>query len=105
MIVDDSFGIYNQGYELTRICHDSGHILRVRIRRDSHEPQSWAVVEVLNPALTWTGLATAPPSTWHEHTPYRSRNPQPLVPIAVELVNRARAILTVDTTSPAPQHT
>ncbi len=95
MLVDETFDPSGSGcYELTRVHHADGHILRVRVRRDAYAQQSHAVAEVLTDAKTWTVLATSPQAAWYPGTPYTSRTAQPLVPIADGLLTRARAILT-----------
>ena len=95
MIVDESFDPRPEGdYTLTRIHHIDGHVLRVQVRRNSHLEQSYGVVEVLTPDLTWTVIAEAPPAGWHHATPYRAQGPEPLTPVAEELLVRGRRILT-----------
>jgi hypothetical protein len=96
MIVDETFHQHRQGcYELTRVHHEDGHVLRVRVHRDSYLFQSSAVVEVLTPERTWTVLATAPwTQARHEATPLFTTDPTPLAPIADGLIERARRILT-----------
>jgi hypothetical protein len=96
MIVDETFHQHRQGcYELTRVHHEDGNVLRVRVYRDSYLFQSNAVVEVLIPERTWTVLATA---LWtparHEATPLFTTDPTPLAPVADGLIERARRILT-----------
>ncbi|GEM_PF-7112854 len=61
MLVDETFDPSGSGcYELTRVHHTDGHILRVRVRRDAYAQQSHTVAEVLTEAKTWTVLATSP---------------------------------------------
>ncbi|HEX8629367.1 MAG TPA: hypothetical protein VF755_14470 [Catenuloplanes sp.] len=62
MIIDETFYQEHRlgNYDLTRVHHIDGHVLRVRIRRDSYGFQSYALVEVLTPARTWTVLAQTP---------------------------------------------
>ncbi len=76
----------------------AGHTVRVRIHRDSYARQSFARVEVLTPALTWTELATAPVDEWHEVMParYATRRAEALeflAEMALVLVDRASDIL------------
>ncbi|RLK24713.1 hypothetical protein DER29_2644 [Micromonospora sp. M71_S20] len=93
-VVDRSFGAHSAGYDLSEIRRtDDGHRLRVRIRRDSYQRQSYALVEVLTPGLTWTNLADEPASAWHPATPYRSPTPTPLESFAERLFQRAVVIL------------
>lgn len=68
-LVDESSGTGSQDYTLTQIHKVRGHVVRIRIRRDSYQQQSWAVAEVLAAGLTWTELASAHPSTWFDLTP------------------------------------
>ena len=95
--VDESFGTTGQGYHLTRIHHVGNHTLRVDIHRDSYARQSHAVAELLTPALTWTLLASEPPSGWHETSPSPYGTPPPtagaLYPLAERLLRRATTIL------------
>lgn len=93
-LVDRSFGERSGGYNLIEIRRTgSGHRLRVRIRRDPYERQSYALIEVLTPALTWTELADEPASAWHPATPYSSTSPTPLENLAERLFKRAVVIL------------
>jgi hypothetical protein len=41
----------NGGPRITRIWHVGEHIVRARVALDSHRPQSYALAEVLTPAL------------------------------------------------------
>ncbi|TDC34226.1 hypothetical protein E1211_17930 [Micromonospora sp. 15K316] len=105
-VLDNAFHLYSQGYELARIVKlDTGHKVRVRIRRDSYERQSYAVAEVLNDNLTWTGLVSDPAELWHPGSPYlashfgadhpaRNGKPEALLnEIADRLLTRAAAVL------------
>ncbi len=104
MIVDETFDPSRSGcYELTRVHHADGHILRVRVRRDAYPQQSSAVVEVLTSAKTWTVLTATPPAAWHAGTPYDAATGAPLHPIAERLLVRARAILALHPASAIPE--
>lgn len=92
-LVDRTFGEHRQGYDLTEIRRTDGNLLRVRIHRDAYQHQSYALVEVFTPAMTWNPLATEPASTWHAGTPYRSTSPAPLEHLAERLFQRADVIL------------
>jgi hypothetical protein len=95
VLVDESFGVTSDGcYQLTRVHHHDSRVIRIRIRRDFYSHQSSAVAEVLTPELTWTELAHLLPVHWHHATPYRTGNPEPLEPLADQLLTRALAILT-----------
>lgn len=105
-LLDSHFGPYSQGYELANIVRlDNGLKVRVRVKRDSYEVQSYAKVEVLTPAMTWTEVLTEAPALWHPSTPaYRSGYaPRPgeakkaeaaLGKVAVRLLDRAAKVLT-----------
>lgn len=101
MRVDTSFALGRQDYRLTEIHHLDGHIIRIDILRDTYQQQSFAHVEVLSQAKTWTLLVTEPASTWHDQAPspheakaagqghaYCQR-------LAGQLLDRARQILTI----------
>ncbi|WP_435204968.1 hypothetical protein [Micromonospora sp. bgisy143] len=99
MIVDEVFQQGGHGnYELARVQHADGYVLRVRVHRDSYAKQSTAVAEVLTPLLTWTIIASSPGGDWHRKTPATSSDTTPLIPVADEVLQRARRILPV----PAP---
>ena len=103
MIADETFHSSRQGcYELTRVYHVDGHVLRVRVHRDSYGFQSHAVAEVLTPHRTWTVVATAPWTEWHKATPLYTADATPLTPIADRLIERARRILTPPETATGP---
>ncbi|MFI7437849.1 hypothetical protein [Micromonospora haikouensis] len=92
--VERTFGEHLQGYDLTEIRRTSGGtLLRVRIHRDAYQHQSYALVEVFTPTMTWTALTTEPASAWHAATPCRSAGPAPLESLADRLFARADAIL------------
>ncbi|MEU2661441.1 hypothetical protein [Micromonospora sp. NPDC007220] len=96
MIVDEVFHQGGHGtYELTRVHHTDGYVLRVRVCRDSYATQSTAVAEVLTPLSTWTAIASSPGGGWHRTTPTASPDAAPLVPVADEVLQRARRILPV----------
>ncbi|MEU8048441.1 hypothetical protein [Micromonospora haikouensis] len=92
--VERIFGEHRQGYDLTETRRASGGaLLRVRIHRDAYQHQSYAIVEVLTPAMTWTSMTNEPASRWHAGTPYRSTGPAPLESLADRLFARADSIL------------
>ncbi|WFE59564.1 hypothetical protein [Micromonospora sp. WMMD712] len=92
--IERTFGEHRQGYDLTEIRRSSaGALLRVRIHRDAYQHQSYALVEVFTPAMSWTALTSEPASGWHAATPYRSSGPVPLESLADRLFARADAIL------------
>lgn len=96
MIVDNVFHQGSPGcYELTRVHHTDGYVLRVRVYRDSYAKQSTAVAEVLTPLFTWTIIASSPGHSWHRTTPTTAANAGTLIPVADELLRRARRILPV----------
>ncbi|MEV7984346.1 hypothetical protein [Micromonospora sp. NPDC085948] len=94
MIVDEVFHQGGPGsYELTRVHHTDGYVPRVRVYRDSYAKQSTAVAEVLTPLVTWTIIASSPGHGWHRTTPTTSPDATPLIPVADEVLQRARRIL------------
>ncbi|MEU1238344.1 MULTISPECIES: hypothetical protein [Micromonospora] len=96
MIVDEVFHQGGPGsYELTRVHHSDGYVLRVRVCRDSYATQSTAVAEVLTPLFTWTIIASSPGSGWHRTTPATPPDATPLITVADEVLQRARRILPV----------
>lgn len=96
MIVDEVFHLGGSGsYELTRVHHSDGYVLRVRVYWDSYAKQSTAVAEVLTPLFTWTIIASSPGHSWHRTTPTTAANAGPLIPVADEVLQRARRILPV----------
>jgi hypothetical protein len=103
VIIDETFHQEYQlgNYDLTRVHHTDGHVLRVRIHRDFYGFQSYALVEVFTPGLTWTVLAKTPWTDWHEASPMQATDATPLTPIADRLIERARRILTAATPAPS----
>jgi hypothetical protein len=102
MIVDESFHRRRQTDTLTRTYHLDGHVLRVEVIRDFYKFQSHATVSVLTPQRTWTMLASAPPSDWHDRTTSQPTDARQLAPVAEQLARRGQRILattTPDTTT------
>lgn len=101
MRVDTSFASGRQDYRLTEIHHLGGHIVRIDIRRDVYQQQSWAQAEVLSQAKTWTLLAIEPASTWHDQAPSphqtgaADQGHRYCQRLAGQLLDRARQILTI----------
>jgi hypothetical protein len=103
VIVDELFHQGGHGsYELTRVHHIDGYVLRIRVYRDSYAKQSTAVAEVLTPLFTWTIIASSPGHSWHHSTPTTPPDATPLTPIADDLLQRARRILPVPPPFTAP---
>ncbi|MBB5110471.1 hypothetical protein FHU28_000310 [Micromonospora echinospora] len=103
MIVDEVFHQGGPGsYELTRVHHTDGYVLRVQVYRDSYAKQSTAVAEVLTPLFTWTIIASSPGHSWHRTTPTTAPNAGTLIPVADEVLQRARRILPVPPPFTAP---
>lgn len=96
-VLDSSPGIYSQGYTLDRLVKIGRTKLRIRIKRDSYDFQSFAVAEVFNATGTWTHLLDSPPSDWHARTPYKPASTEAVAgllgSIADELTNRAYTFL------------
>ncbi|MDG4834153.1 hypothetical protein O7627_33350 [Solwaraspora sp. WMMD1047] len=65
----------------------------MRIRRDRVLYQGVAVVEVPNPNLTWTTLASEARATWYPTTPAYADEEGPSTGVADRLLARARTIL------------
>jgi hypothetical protein len=101
IIIDDSFAVTRQGYQLTRFYLADGRILRVRVYRDTYQLQSWASAQVLTPVLTWTDLTDAPAARWHPATPTTAPDEAPLAPVADALADRATALLIAHRTGQA----
>lgn len=101
MRVDTSFALGRQDYRLTEIHHLGGHIIRIDILRDTYQQQSFAHVEVLSTAKTWTLLATEPASAWHDQAPSpcaasaTDQGRRFCQRLAGQLLDRARQILTI----------
>ncbi|MGC9668474.1 hypothetical protein ACNTMW_18200 [Planosporangium sp. 12N6] len=101
--VDETFHPKRYGcYELTRVYHVDGHVLRVWIYRDFYDFQSHAVAEVLTPQHTWAVVATAPWTQWHHTTPSATADAAPLTSVADDLLRRARRILNPPPSTPSP---
>lgn len=104
-IVDNDFALYSQGYQLARVCRlDSGHTVRLRVKRDSYKQQSHAVAEVLNGDLKWTDLVSESAESWWPGSPHltsvfkpdehKNRKGEALLgEIADRLLARATAVL------------
>lgn len=105
MLLDETAFTEASCYRLTQTHDLDGHVVRVRVHRDFYLHQSWAVADVLTPALTWTELATAPAQDWHPdtHTPritaHAAAARDTLQPIASDLTGHAQRLLR---TVPAP---
>lgn len=98
MLVDTTFRIGSQDYQLTEIHHLGGHIVRVDIRRDAYPQQSWAHAQILSTTKQWTTLVTAPVPDWYERSPgpWQLREVPPLLGrLATQLRERAQRILAV----------
>lgn len=108
MLIDETAVTEATWYRLTQTHHLDGHTIRVRVHRDFYLHQSWAVADVLTPALTWTELATAPPADWHPgtHTPritaHAAAARDTLQPTAHHLTERAQRLLRNNTRPDGP---
>ncbi|GAA2822453.1 hypothetical protein [Saccharopolyspora taberi] len=95
--IDDAIGHDGQSYSYHRVVTTGDHTVRARIKRHVHTFQSYAVAEVLTPALTWTALAETTPSNWFEETPSPYDRSLDVIaalgPLAALLLTRARTIL------------
>jgi hypothetical protein len=101
-VTDTRFTLTDHGYDLTRICKlDSGHTVRVRVRRNFYKQQSYAVAEVLSTELTWTNLLSESPESWYPNSPHvtpaftrdRGKAEALLNRLATDLFARAAAVL------------
>jgi hypothetical protein len=99
MLIDETACTEAGSYRLTQTHHLAGHTVRVRVHRDFYPQQSWAVADVLTPALAWTELATSPAQEWQPAT-YTPRTTataaaarDTLRPIAEHLTERVHRML------------
>lgn len=87
----------NDGPRLTRVYHVGQHTVRVRIARDFYLAQSYALAEVLTPALAWTVLCEQPPERFFDrapiHGPKAGDTEAILLELAEDLARRAARIL------------
>jgi hypothetical protein len=96
VIVDDTFHRSRYGcHHLTRVHHVDGHALRVRVSRRLYDTRSQAGAEILTPQHAWTALASTPCTDRHHATPATTTTAAPLTPIADQLLQRARHIVTL----------
>lgn len=106
MDIDETTDIATHYYRLTQTQQLDGHTVRVRVHRDFYQDQSWAVADVLTPALTWTEIATAPANDWHPSTPpVRTAATDGLAclrPVADHLTERAHRLLHNNTRPTGP---
>lgn len=91
----------NDGPKITRTYRLGQYTVRVRVARDSYMTQSYAVAEVLTPALTWTNLCEQPPENFFEHAPTHgpkaAASQELLLKLADDLARRGARILRVPT--------
>jgi hypothetical protein len=92
----------NGGPRITRIWHAGEHTVRARVAYDAYRERSFALAEVLTPALEWTKVCEtaletflAPPAGGVEvrKTPTEDE----LLALADDLMHRAARILRVPT--------
>lgn len=108
MLINESAFTEAACYRLTQTHHLDGYTVRVRVHRDFYLHQSWAIADVLTPDLTWTELATAPPSDWHPgtHTPritaHAAAARDTLLLTADHLTQRAQQLLRNNTRPDGP---
>lgn len=97
VLLDETQATNDQDYALVQVYRTAaGEKLRVTVVRAFYTRQSYAKVEVLTPARTWTELATEPPSNWYAGTPLTPTSQtirEILGDLASNLVNRAVTIL------------
>jgi len=96
----------NKGPRITRIWHVGEHTIRARVACDSHRPQSYALAEVLTPALEWTKVCETAPEEFHwqpfdkrpgANKVTRDPTQEELLGLADDLMRRAARILRVPT--------
>lgn len=98
ILLDEDIEFGRQSYGLTRVVKVGPNVVRVRVKRDSYEFQSYAVVELLSETREWTELAQSSAASWHRTTsPGRSASQvdprDQLGDLADRLVSRAATIL------------
>jgi hypothetical protein len=64
-LIDGTTGTHAGADIVQRIYLVGDAKVRVRVHRDSYARQSWALAEVLTPALTWTEIAVELSGNWH----------------------------------------
>jgi hypothetical protein len=75
-LLDEETSVYSQGYQLNRIykieigVDAKKYKVRVRVKRDSYDIQSYAVAEVFNENSTWTEIVSEAPFNWYLDTKY-----------------------------------
>lgn len=92
----------NGGPRITRIWHCGEHTVRARVAHDSYRQQSYALAEVLTPALEWTKVCETPLEDFHARssngaTVRKTPTEQQLLDLADDLMRRAARILRVPT--------
>ena len=64
-LIDQTSGTHGQADILEQVYQVGSVKVRIRVHRDSYARQSYALAEVLTPALTWTEIAKELSGNWH----------------------------------------
>jgi hypothetical protein len=92
-LIDESRDTGTQDYRLVRVYRfATGDVVRVTVRRDFYERQSYARAEVLNVDRKWTDLIYKPTKVWYPHTEAEAHWTVP-IEVAESLARRAYSIL------------
>lgn len=97
MKIDESSSTDQDNTYLTCIYRIDGSpqdVVRVRVRHNFYETQSYAVAEVLNADRKWTDLVSEPTGTWHATTGHCGIPLVVMSSVATDLARRARTVLT-----------
>jgi hypothetical protein len=92
----------NGGPRITRIWHAGEHTVRARVAYDAYREQSFALAEVLTPALEWTKVCETAPEDFHARSARgvkvrKTPTEDELLALADDLMHRAARILRVPT--------
>ena len=90
----------NDGPRIVRIWHAGEHTIRARVAHDSYRQQSYALAEVLTPALEWTKVCETPTEDFHARSSTganvrKTPTEAELLDLADDLMRRAARILRV----------
>lgn len=97
-VIDDSWSINSAPHPYASLVqtfrvHDA-FTVRVRLKADYYTNQSYAIAEVLTPALTWTDIVSEPATEWRGTINITSEGARSIAEtIAEKLVQRAAGIL------------
>ena len=103
-LIEETSDYQTDRYRLTQIHDLDGHTVRIRVHRDFYREHSWALAEVLTPALAWTELVETPAAHWYPAIPQPDHAPAKrdcLQYVAEDLAERAQRVLR---NTPPPPH-